>query len=109
MTSPYMAAVGLPGLEVEQRGLYASLLEEIRGRQLNARSLKVGLVHELSQLVFCPSGNKLISEATTDVWEHFFLTRHYSKVVNCDGIGEIVMVHTNPTGYIALCIRVICS
>ena len=61
MTSPYMAAVGLPGLEVEQRGLYASLLEEIRGRQLNARSLKVGLVHELSQLVFCPSGNKLIS------------------------------------------------
>ena len=47
-----MAAVGLPGLQVEQRGLYSSLLEETRDRQLNASNLKVGLVHELSQLVF---------------------------------------------------------
>ena len=59
MTSPYMAAIGLPGLEVEQCGLYASLLEEIGRRKLNASHLKLGLVHELSQLVFLkPNGRQ---------------------------------------------------
>ena len=52
MTSPYMAALGLPGLEIEQHGLYASLLMEIERRELNASHLKVGLAHELSLLVF---------------------------------------------------------